>query len=311
MTRMGAVTPYVAAYGCAVSIGVFLYLIDHVGKMLRPSGVFSLIASEAHQVIENVYPRRMSDPPTGNADTLDIIGNGPATTVRSLIGGVVLAFDREGLVALATRHDCVIEMAPQVGNFVAPGDPLFHVYGAGAELASVLRNSIALGNERTVEQDPTFAFRVIVDIASKGLSPAINDPTTAVLALDRIHHLLRHVGGRRLDNEKVRDAVGKVRLIYRTPDWPDFVRLAVTEIRQFGGSSIQIARRLRAMLEDLIRALPVERAEPLQMELKLLKKSAERYFHDPEDRALAEESDAQGVGGTKSAVRSQESVISE
>jgi hypothetical protein len=65
------------------------------------------------------------------------------------------------------------------------------------------------------------------------------------------------------------------------------------------------------MLEDLIRALPVERAEPLQMELKLLKKSAERYFHDPEDRALAEESDAQGVGGTKSAVRSQESVISE
>ncbi len=111
-----------------------------------------------------------------------------------------------------------------------------------------------------MEQDPAFAFRVIVDIASKGLSPAINDPTTAVLALDQIHHLLRHVGGRCLDNERVRDASGVVRLVYRTPDWEDFVTLAVTEIRQFGGSSIQVARRLRAMLENLIQTLPEVRA---------------------------------------------------
>ena len=150
-----------------------------------------------------------------------------------------------------------------------------------------------------MEQDPMFAFRVIVDIASKGLSPAINDPTTAVLALDRLHHLLRHVGGRRLDDEKVRDAAGRIRLIYRTPDWEDFVRLAVTEIRQFGGSSIQVARRLRAMLEDLIETLPEERAEPLRQELKMLKKSAERFFQEPEDRALADVSDSQGVGGTQ------------
>src|SRR4029077_1592361 len=134
--------------------------------------------------------------------------------------------------------------------------------------------SIATGAERTMEQDPACAFRVIVDIASKGLSPAINDPTTAVLAIDRIHHLLRHVGSRRLDDERVRDANGRVRLIYRTPNWEDFLVLAVTEIRQFGGTSIQIARRLRAMLEDLMETLPEERAEPLRQELKMLKKSA-------------------------------------
>ena len=150
-----------------------------------------------------------------------------------------------------------------------------------------------------MEQDPMFAFRMIVDIASKGLSPAINDPTTAVLALDQLHHLLRHVGSRRLDDEKVRDATGRIRLIYRTPDWEDFVRLAVTEIRQFGGSSIQIARRLRAMLENLIETLPEERAEALRQELKLLKKSAERFFQEPEDRDLADVSDSQGVGGTR------------
>ena len=96
----------------------------------------------------------------------------------------------------------------------------------------------------------------MVDIASKGLSPAINDPTTAVLAIDQIHHLLRNVGSRHLDDERVRDAAGRVRLVYRTPAWEDFVQLAVTEIRHFGGESIQIARRLRAMLENLIQTLP-------------------------------------------------------
>ena len=121
--------------------------------------------------------------------------------------------------------------------------------------------------------------------------------TTAVLAIDQIHHLLRHVGGRRLDNEKVTDVTGRVRLIYRTPDWDDFVRLAVTEIRQFGGASIQVARRLRAMLENLIATLPTVRAQPLRRELQLLNSSAQRSFHDPEDRALAGESDSQGMGG--------------
>jgi uncharacterized membrane protein len=134
-------------------------------------------------------------------------------------------------------------------------------------------------------------------MASKGLSPAINDPTTAVLAIDQIHHLLRAVGNRQLDDGRVRDAAGRLRFVYRTPDWADFVHLAVTEIRQFGGASIQIARRLHAMLEDLIEGLPEERAALLRPELALIHRSATRSFPEPEDRALADISDVQGVGG--------------
>src|SRR5262249_29485649 len=160
-----------------------------------------------------------------------------------------------------------------------------------------LCQSVAVGQERTLEQDPTFAFRIIVDIASKGLSPAINDPTTAVLALDQIHHLLRDVGRRSLDDERVRDGAGRPRLVYRPPAREDFVQLAVTEIRQFGGASIQIARRMRAMLENLIQTLPEERRALLHEELLLLHRSVDRFFSDPEDRALAEVSDFQGVGG--------------
>jgi uncharacterized membrane protein len=170
--------------------------------------------------------------------------------------------------------------------------------GAAARPAEdALRASIAVGQERTLEQDPTFPLRIMVDIALKALSPAINDPTTAVLALDRIHDFLRIVGNRYLGDGRIRDLKGRLRLVYPTPDWEDFVRLAATEIRHVGCTSIQIARRLRAMLEDLIQALPESRAALLRRELALLQRSVERSFDEPEDRALAGVRDWQGVGG--------------
>jgi uncharacterized membrane protein len=298
-TSVPILTAEIAAYSSAACLGLFVYLIDHVGKLLRPSGALQSVASQAHRVIDSVYPRRLQSSPTALSEPTGLSDGRAVRSVPSIADGVVLAFNVRGLVALAARHDCVIEMVPQVGNFVAPGDALFRIRGGGDLSAAPLRQSIALGAERTMEQDPAFAFRVIVDVASKALSPAVNDPTTAVLAIDQLHHLLRHVGNRRLDDERVRDAAGQVRLIYRTPDWEDFVRLAVTEIRHFGGGSIQVVRRLRAMLENLVTTLPDVRAASLRHELKLLKQTAERLFHDPEDRALADVSDSQGVSGAR------------
>src|SRR5262249_2739042 len=212
--------------------------------------------------------------------------------------GVVLAFDDEGLLKLAQQADCVIELVPQVGDFVATDDPLFRIYGAGHALdEQVVRDSVAFGQERTLEQDPTYAFRIIVDIASKALSPAINDPTTAVLAIDQIHHLLRNVGSRSLASGRERDSRGQLRLVYRTPDWEDFVHLAVTEIRQYGDDSIQIMRRLRAMMENLVQTLPERRAPMLRLELGLLQAAAKRMFADLYDQSLAETGDLQGMGG--------------
>lgn len=150
-----------------------------------------------------------------------------------------------------------------------------------------------------MEQDPRFVFRIMVDIASKALSPAINDPTNAVLALDQIHHLLMDVGRRRLDAGQTRDAQGRLRLCYGTPNWPDFVSLAVTETRHFGANSLQVARRLRAMLDHLLRVLPDARKAALQQELALLQRAIERNFPDEEDRAHARIGDFQGVGSSE------------
>ena len=181
----------------------------------------------------------------------------------------------------------------------ARGDPLFRVFGGTRPLSrEALAGCVAVGTERTLEQDPRFAFRILVDIANKALSPAINDPTTAVLAIDQIDHLLLCLGRRRLDEGVARDPEGKLRVVYGTPDWPDYVTLAVTEIRQYGDSSLQVARRLRAMLEHLIGALPETRQPPLQQELVLLANAVVRKFPDEADRKRAGIADYQGVGGS-------------
>jgi uncharacterized membrane protein len=294
-------TAHTAVYISLLSLGVFFYLIDHLGKALRPSGALRAVAAQGRRVIESVYPREFTES-SGRAEpeTPRVLEEKPTAVIASLIDGVVVAFDEVGLLSLAQRADCVIELVPQVGDHVTVGDPLFRIYRGDEEvLSEALQHSIAVGQERTFQQDPTLAFRLMVDIASKALSPAINDPTTAVLALDQIHHLLGTVGRRDLDTGYVRDSEGRLRLVYRTPDWEDYVWLAVTEIRHFGGESIQIARRLRAMLDNLSRRLPKARTELLQQELALLRRSAERAFAEPEDRALAEVSDYQGVGGKK------------
>ena len=292
------IASYIAAYGFLLDLGLFIFFIDNVGKMLRPSSAVNAVAMSGRAVIRAVYPALVREDSVAPPSIRSTYKEEPRT-VLSTIDGAVLAFDMKGLVLLAQRNNCVIELIPEVGQFVAEGDPLFRVYGNGAALSdSALRNSVAKGEERTLEQDPLFAFRIIVDIASKALSPAINDPTTAVLAIDQIHHLLRDVGKRYLGDGRANDQAGKVRLIYRRPQWEDFVQLATTEIRHYGRDSIQVQRRLRAMLEDLIETLQPRRAPILKEEISLLDTSLKRTFHDLADQTLAETGDMQGIGGS-------------
>ena len=94
--------------------------------------------------------------------------------------------------------------------------------------------------------------RVIVDVAVKALSQAIDDPTTTVLALDQIHRLLRVVGRPPLARRRHVRRAGALRLILPTPNWDDFVDVAFSEIRLYGASNFQVTRRLYAVIEDLM-----------------------------------------------------------
>jgi len=139
---------------------------------------------------------------------------------------------------------------------------------------------------------------VIVDVGIKALSPAINDPATAVLAIDQLYRLLRLVGRRHLHDDALYDANGTLRVIFPTPGWQDFVQLAVSEIRLYGAANFQVSRRLRAMLDNLLESLPENRHPALRRELDLLDRTLERLHDLPEDLDLARQVDFQGLGGS-------------
>ncbi len=280
-----------------LSFAAFFYLIDYAGRLLRPISVLTRVAESGMRVIESVYP----EPAGASSSPLKGTTLGPPDRVIQHQGKseIVLALRLPVLIAEAERLDCVIEFVPQVGDFVAIGEPLFWLYGCVDDLDDGrLSAAVAFGPERTLEQDPTFAFRIVIDIALRALSPAVNDPTTAVLALDQLHRMLRAVGSRSLGtDEQFGPMSRKLRVVWRTPNWEDFVDLSFSEVRHYGGDNLQVVRRLRALLENLLETLPAHRHPALYQHLALLDREIEKRFAYSEEVALARLADTQGLGG--------------
>lgn len=285
-----------------INLAAFLFLIDYAARLLRPVSLVKRVSDDGLAVLENVYPERFTDEPSAAITPQD-----PGLVMRTVLhrgmSGVILAVDLPQLVGSAEAANGVIEFAPHVGDFVGVDEPLFLLHGGSAAVdEKALRDCVIFGSERTMEQDPLFALRILVDIAIKALSAAINDPTTAVLAIDQLHRLLRSAGGRNLRTESVLGPSGTLRVIFHTPNWDDFVHLAFAEIRLYGASNFQIARRLRAMIINLANTLPAARHSALRQELELLDRMLEKLYLLPEDLALARVPDSQGLGGSSDMV---------
>jgi uncharacterized membrane protein len=297
-TRVYEIAALLTATLGITCLATFLFLIDYAARLLRPVSILARIGDEGQAVIASVYPRPATDT-SDVPETLPALPAGPHRIVHHAgTSEIVLAVDLTTLVREARRFEGVIELVPQVGDFLATDEPLFVLYGGASAIDdSHLRATVALGPERTMEQDPLFSFRIMVDIALKALSPAINDPTTAVLAIDQIHRLLRVVGKRQLRGEAILDETGRQRVIFRTPNWEDFVHVACNEIRSCGAGNVQVARRLRAMLDNLTASLPPHRRGPLERECRRLDRALESLYSIPEDLALARIPDSQGLGG--------------
>jgi uncharacterized membrane protein len=212
--------------------------------------------------------------------------------------GVITRFDLDQLVNLAQNADAVVAIECGVGDALVEDAVLLRVYGSGRKLPEqALTRAIHLGTSRSFEQDPKYAIRLLVDIAIRALSPAVNDPTTAVQALDQIEDLLRRLGRRQLDAGHARDSHGTIRVTFPVPTWQDYLALSFNEIRQFGANAIQVERRLRAALVGLGETIAVEdRRAAVQEYLDHLNLGIGRSGLDDQDRATALQEDRQGLG---------------
>jgi uncharacterized membrane protein len=280
------------------SILLFLQFLSHLLHGIRPANLANSICNLGHAVIAELYPDPA--PPLGPPQGTRAVGmprTEPGWVVRKGgIGEVLQSVDIHGLVEEARRSETLFVLPHAIGDFIRRNGPLIEIHGDYGGAVDHLAGFIATGPERTVEQDPAFVIRVLADIALKALSPAINDPTTATNAIDRIEDLLVDLVGRDLEAGVYRDRHGTIRVIMDTPSWEDFLRLGVSEIRLYGASSAQTTRRLGALLDTLLAAAPPYRKPAIQHEIALLSRTVRQRVPDLEDQDFATGADAQGIG---------------
>ena len=277
---------------------LFLFFFSRCMSRLRPVTVAALVAKagraafdEARRAMERSAVAIGSPAP----DTQ------PTQIVRASRAGVIQAVHLEGLVRWARRYDARLMLACAVGDFVTMGGTLVTVYGGtpgtgGAERE--LNGMIALGDERTIGQDPAFAIRIMVDIALMALSPAVNAPTTATQVLGHLGETLRTIGAAELGGHTgSTHRQDRPVVIIRTHSWEDYLTLGLTEIRQYGASGIQVMRALHATLEELREDVRPEHRAAVEEELARLDSTIATQWGNTVDLDRATVADGQGIGG--------------
>jgi len=277
------------------SMVVFIALIERIG-LLKVSRMLIFTGNHGRKAIDELY---QAEKPFSTSIHSDDYLNLPVTQTLRYVGSpqVVQAVQVDAMVKLASDSGAVIVVTAVIGSSILEMASLLQVHGAREKLdEAALRKAVEIGDERTFEQDPKYAIRILVDIAIKALSPAINDQTTAVQALDQIEDLLFRLGRRHLEVGHYRDGQGALRLVVPFPTWEDFLRLALDEIRYCGGNSVQVTRRMMALIESLSAVLPVERHEALRNWGRRVQMTIARSFADEEDKQDAGVADRQGLG---------------
>ncbi|MGH3157115.1 MAG: DUF2254 domain-containing protein [Streptosporangiaceae bacterium] len=261
----GGFVPRIAvtvAFGFVLaSVALFIRYISHVANMIRVATVITYVGAQARQIIGARYPVTAAEP-----ESVPSLPP-PARTITAPRGAVVVSVNEGRLVRAAAEAGCVLALVPRVGDFVPAGAPLVTIRpetelarGGPGEAGELILSGVALDTERSMEQDLAFGFRQLVDIAERALSPAVNDPTTAVQAIDVLHDLLRALATRTLPAGRWRDGDGQVRLVVPQYQFADFLDLAAGEIWHYGAGAAQVPGRLAAMLDDLhAAALPAYR----------------------------------------------------
>jgi len=292
---VGLISALLVLLTLLASMGMFVALIDRIGR-LQINRMLIFTGDQGRKAIGDLYPALEA---TSTAADPSVLEGRPVTQtlVHSGRPRVIQAVRMSALTGLATEADAVVEMACAIGDTVVELTPILRVRGPGPNLdEQALADAVELGDERTFEQDPKYAIRLVADIAIKALSPAINDPTTAVQAMDQIEDLLLRLGQRRLELGAFHDRDGALRLVVPFPTWEDLLLISLDEILSYGADSVQVMRRMNALLINLIAVLPQERHAALRRWEKRLKSSIARSFSTAQEKEDASVGDRQGLG---------------
>jgi uncharacterized membrane protein len=222
----------------------------------------SAIAARGRGVLDDLYPRPGPDSRPPGA---------PLPPLRRAVAwphrqAILQQLDLRQLAG-ADAGGAVIVLRARIGDTLQRGKVVADLHGGDASDAVVL-GGLVTGQERTFGQDPLFAFRLLADIGLRALSPAVNDPATAVQVLDTIESLLVPLASRDLDVAEIADDTGAVKIVLALPSWDDYLRIALEDLIESASRSPMVLLRARALLTGLLDAAPPQRRSSINWRLQ-------------------------------------------
>ena len=268
----------------------FVAYLHGVVRLMRVQYLLEAIATETRRAIEENFPSASA--------YVDVGPPAPDPSPRRLrytgTAGIVTAADLHGLAELCRQKECWLELTVGVGEYLTHGTPVALVHGGDLRDRDVTRFFLIRG-ERTFVQDPAFGFRQLVDIAIRALSPAVNDPTTGVQAIDRISDLLGITGNRLDPTGLTVDSSGMVRVKRKLRNFDGLIVLSLTEVIRYGADAPQVTRRLHAVLDELESTVPAERQAAIARQRSLLEAAVSAALPAP-FASVASVADREGLG---------------
>jgi uncharacterized membrane protein len=233
-------------------VGWLLYFIHHISQAISVSHIVDRIATETEGIIDDVMPQAH-----GGQRTLEMMPRELETWDIPLlceVSGYIRFIDTRLLVKLAKLYHVKIRAVRRVGQFVPKGTPLVLVYKAQrlpAESAGDILGAFDMGPSRTLQQDVEFGVLQIVDIALKAISPAVNDPTTAVSCVDQLSRIMIRFASRELPAAVLYDPPGIARVMIPWINFEGLLRSAFEQIRLYSKSDVPVSLRLLRALSDI------------------------------------------------------------
>ena len=240
-----------------VCVSWLLYFIHHISEAISVNQIVDRIATETIAMIDEMMPHRRRNPLMESHDSID--RSTWATTLRCDTSGYIRYIDTQRLLATAKSHHIKVHVLRRVGQFVPEGVPFLMIY-KGERLPDQgtvqLRDAFDFGPSRTLQQDTEFGVLQIVDIALKAISPAVNDPSTAINCVDQLSRVLIRFASREPPAELLCDPPGMVRVSIM---WSSFGRMldsAFEQIRFYSQSDVAVSLRMMRALGDIATTTP-------------------------------------------------------
>lgn len=277
------------------SVGILIYFIHHASTIIQASHVIASVSHDLDDAIERLFPEQLglSTELRPHRQITEIPASFESNTwvVKASKTGYLQAIDNQELLKIACKHNLLLRLQFRPGQFVVQGSALVLVHPGNhlfSKLTKQINDAFIVGHERNEQQDVEFPINQLVEVALRAISPAVNDPFTAIRCIDRLGAGLSRLAQKDFPSPYRYDLQGNLRVIAEGTTFETLVDSAFNQIRQYARSDTAVTIRLL----EAIATISAYTSNPKQRDV--LRRHAE-MIQRGSCEGLAEELDRQAV----------------